>query len=145
MSKIGTVQSVAPDKKTILIDGVWYNAGKVAAYLPEATGTTVEYNVDETNTLVFIRPNSKPAPAKAKAQGGYNPPPPGVEKRTYKPSFQPKPGFDAGRTESIIKQVIFKVSGQIASNFTYGSVDEAMTTFKEIHDKLTEAYKEYLK
>ena len=132
MGKLGTLQQISPDKTSVLIDGVWYNAAACSKYIPDV-GSQIEYNVDEQGALAFIR--SKTAFTPKKTKGAY------VPKNTV---GAPTSAGDS-RTESIIKQVIFKVAGNLAGGFTYGAAEEAVANFDEIYQRLADKYRESLK
>jgi hypothetical protein len=131
MGKIGILSQVSGT--SLEIDGTWYDASKIQQYIPKQIGIQVEYDADENMLLRFVRP-----------QGAYTPKNTGAGPRRKK-AFTPKPGFDKARTDSIIKQVIFKVAGQLAQGLTFGSTDEAVNIFDDLYNKLSAKYKEGLK
>jgi len=131
MSKIGKLEQVSDN--TVLVDGVWYDASAVSKYIPKDMGIQVEYGADDNNVLQFIR-----------AKGTFTPK--GTSEFKKKSTYTPKNiGGYTDKSESIIKQVIFKVAGAITNGFTYGSPDEALAALNDTYTKLKATYADELK
>jgi len=130
MSKIGVLQEVTDGN--VRIDDVWYDGSAIKQYIPSTTGIQVEYNHDDNNVLAFIR-------NKAGYDGGSG----GFKKKT---AYTPKnTGGNDTRTNSIIRQVIFKVAGNLVSGVQFASIEDALAAFDETYQKLEKVYLPILK
>ena len=133
MGRIGKLEQVSDN--TVCIDGVWYDASAVSKYIPKSIGIQIEYGADENNALQFIRAKGAFTP---KGTGGA----PFKKKAAYTPKNTSK---FVDKSESIIKQVIFKEASALTRGFTYGSPDEALEALEETYKKLKAKYADELK
>jgi hypothetical protein len=156
--KIGTLQQV--NGTTVMIDGVFYDGGKVANYLPQTAGIQVEFNATEGNQLLFIKEkkaytgprkaytpkNMAPATQSPAAPAPIATAPTNMAPAANmaKPAYTPKTDWGKN-TESIIRQVVFKAAVEIVNSFSYSSVEEKMAMLDKVYQDLVAKYADILK
>jgi len=123
-----------------MIDNIWYNAEQVQQYLPKQVGIRVEYNVDNQDTLQFIRTVSNSSYPTTAPQPTQQRPRPRTARKTYNTTQPPKPTQPSLRDTSIVKQVIFKGAVEIVKNFTFSSVEEATAALSQVYSALEAQY-----
>ena len=126
MSKIGTLQQV--EGNIVCIDGIFYDASKVARFLPKEINIQVEYSVDDQNKIQYIKKIS--TTTKSRTTQSKSP-------------VTPKAITRGSTTKdiSIIKQVLFKSAVDILlSTDNNSTLSDALSKLDSIYNTLKEKY-----
>jgi len=138
MNKRGILEEVSGN--VVKIDGVYYDASNVITFLPRNTGIEVEFNVDDSNKITYI----KPVLTSKNTSKSFTP------KNLSRPSKtqrgRNRATSDAkSRSEKIAKQLLLKIADNKTNIFSYSSIDEALDALDKTYQKLKEKYLDELK